>query len=350
MITSLDAKYTDPLRRFWITDNLPHYDAYNKKLSVKCNKNVTVCRDGNFVEAEIGKNNKAIYLGHFLNIWGHCITDNLSRLWYLKTDECKYLQKNGYKLVCTIYKSQFLLPNFIELLDLCDIDAHQIQIINVDETFTELIIPDRAFDEKHLYHYLFTTIIDTIVSKIEYNDKLPKKLYFSRVKLHTKRDFGEQYVEDVFRKLGYEIVYPEKHSLIEQLSMLKSCDSFAATEGSVSHNIMFCRNGIESIVIRKTVSLNGYQFSANAMRQCCCVYIDAHLSLFFVFRDFGPFFIYVNDNLVRFANDRGVRIRKKFPRLTFIHYMLKCIWYCVRYRQKLKPIIRDFDFYKQRLK
>ena len=43
-------------------------------------------------------NETAIYLGMFRGVWGHCITDNIKRLWFLKSDLYNQYFK-GAKLV-----------------------------------------------------------------------------------------------------------------------------------------------------------------------------------------------------------------------------------------------------------
>ena len=35
-----------------------------------------------------------VYLGLFFHVWGHCITDNIRRLWFLKSDVFKTYFKN----------------------------------------------------------------------------------------------------------------------------------------------------------------------------------------------------------------------------------------------------------------
>lgn len=160
----------------------------------------------------------------------------------------------------------------------------------------------------------------------------------------------KKYIETVFQKMGYTIIYPEQLPLKEQLSILRSCDSFAATEGSVSHNMLFVKENAECIVIRKTRSCNGYQRTANSIRSFSIAYVESHLSIFNVFDNgFGPFFMYVNDNLVQYAKSKGFSVKKSFPFRTFLNYLMHVVWYAARYRQRIL-LIGDFDFYWKRLK
>lgn len=43
-----------------------------------------------------------IYLGVFSNVWGHCITDNIKRLWFLESDVYKKCFKNCKVIYTTL--------------------------------------------------------------------------------------------------------------------------------------------------------------------------------------------------------------------------------------------------------
>ena len=61
--------------------------------------------------------------------------------------------------------------------------------------------------------------------------------------------------------------------------------------------------GTQIEIIRKVPFINEYQIALNEIKELNVTYIDAHLSIF-VRNDVpaaGPFFIYVNDNLLNFA-------------------------------------------------
>lgn len=350
----LNTQYTDPVRRFWIDDNQPQWEILEGELSYYVRNNCKLLGH-DIIDVDVSNDkvafSKAIYLGNFINIWGHCITDNLKRLCFLKTSIGKDMLSQGYKMVCTLLKNNKFNDNFVKLLRYLDIDADAITIVQDGTCFETLIIPDKSLSEGHHYYKEYKELIDKIRAQIPYKIDSPKKVYFSRARLNNGRDFGEKNVENVFRMLGYDIFYPEDVPLEEQLTILKSCDSFAATEGSISHNVMFCRDGVECVIIRKTVSLNGYQFSANRMRDVNATFIDAHLSLFRIFDDsYGPFFLYRNQNLVNYANDKGLKLRVSFPRWTFIRYCMQTVWLMLRFRIKPKLIKRDPDFYWKRLR
>lgn len=355
---TLNVEFVDQIRCYWITDPM-NEGMHDYPLSCTYLDNCILNPDGSIIKykqqnsddnIDVVEADKAIYLGYMLNIWGHCITDNLKKLWFLETEECKQLLSEGYKFYCTLHgQDKKLSKNFCKLCTYLGFDANCIHVIAKPTRFTSFVEPDSTLDKNHKSHIKYKQVVENIRSNIQYNEALPKKIYFSRTQLKNGRDFGEKYVEEVFRKLGYTIVFPEKTPLDTQLQMIYSCDSFAATEGSISHNNMFCRSDAEAIIIRKTRSCNRYQYSANFASGCNLCYIDSHLSIFNIFDNaFGPFFMYVNDNLADFANSRGLEIKKHFPVLTFFKYLKNVIWYALRYRRKVLPI-GDFEFYWKRL-
>ena len=94
------------------------------------------------------------------------------------------------------------------------------------------------------------------------------------------------------------------------------CKSFAATEGSISHNAVFCEPGSDVVIVRKCNDVNKYQMAVNEIADVNVTYIDAHHSTK-VPKDapwVGPFYLYINNKLEEYY---GFKIFH-FPRvLTF---------------------------------
>ena len=65
----------------------------------------------------------------------------------------------------------------------------------------------------------------------------PEKIYISRSKLGLAKGgmLGEERMEDYLRAEGYEIFYPEKHSLTVQLAHYKAARKVIAADGSALH-------------------------------------------------------------------------------------------------------------------
>ena len=65
----------------------------------------------------------------------------------------------------------------------------------------------------------------------------PEKIYISRSKLGLAKGglLGEERMEDYLREEGYEIFYPEQHSLTVQLARYKAAKQVIAADGSALH-------------------------------------------------------------------------------------------------------------------
>lgn len=128
--------------------------------------------------------------------------------------------------------------------------------------------------------------------------------------------------------------------------MLQHVKSLVATEGSIAHNAVFCRPGTEVIILRKAFYTNDHQYVINQMRELNVTYIDVHLSLFTNDQpNLGPFFLYVNDNLVRFFKNRyGMEIENTFSERRFLKYVQLCTHradFCERVRSEVPQYYYD---------
>ncbi|MBR0038305.1 MAG: hypothetical protein IJP70_11800 [Bacteroidales bacterium] len=141
----VNVEYTDEIRRYWITDNLPNWKAIEGDLGFEEVHNCQLMPTGDFsVKESTEAKGNTIYVGHFINIWGHCITDNLKRLWFLRSNYGKELLSNGYRLVCTLHRDDSLIGNFKQLLAYLDIDANKILVVKKPMTFARMIIPQES--------------------------------------------------------------------------------------------------------------------------------------------------------------------------------------------------------------
>lgn len=275
------------------------------------------------------RNEEVVYIGMFHFVWGHCITDNLKHLWFLFDEKYKKIQK--LKFVYIVLKDnnkgenkKSVLPqNFLWILRNLGIADNQLEEIIVPTTFFRIYLPEQCFyyDNKVKQRFFTSNYID-IINRIE-RDIYPakyKKIYFSRTGLNDRKDFGENKIESLFQIEGYKIIYPEKLSISEQIALLKGCEYFACTEGSISHNVIFCRERTNIIIIRKFNGLNGYQLALNSIRNYSITYIDANKTIPANSRHpyLGPFFLYKSPQIIQFFCLK----QEHFPYLDYVKYLL----------------------------
>jgi len=260
-----------------------------------------------------------VYLGMFHTVWGHCITDDLKKIWFLSSSEYNELQKNqNVRLVYTGFDgfepTGHFNDNFKELLNKLGVDFNTLERVEEPTRFKRIYVPSDSLiynrtkeiepfncSVARFWTNEFKRVFDRLIAGTERVEGF-EKVYLSR-KNWQSRDYGEKDIEDLFKKLGFKIVCPEKYSFSQQLSIFVSCKCMASTESSITHNSIFMQDGSELIIIRKGNYVNSYQSAINDMKKMKVTYFDSHLS---VFNDIeypyaGPFFLYVNDDLQKWA-------------------------------------------------
>lgn len=286
----------------------------------------------------------AIYIGLFNPTWGHVITDGLKKLWYLHTDECKKLIANGAKvLYSTVFGEPF--PEYERRIFELAVgkDVEDFVLVTEPTRFRTLVVPDNSIylANGNLYFTKeYVQMIHLIQSRTKQPvENLPKKIYFTRCGLvKYEQEMGELSIMRLFHRLGYAIYAPERLSVDEQIALLKNCEEFVATEGSISHSSIFCKPNTKIVLLRKFDYFNKYSFLINEAAQLDVTYIDVHKTSARVKSDhWGPYYLYIGWNLVRWT--------KKC--LFFLPYWLRpsYFWYCHRYDPFIVEKIRNRKFY-----
>lgn len=288
------------------------YD-FDESLAEKCEENV-------------------VYIGCMHDVWGHAITDNLKKIWYLID------RKESRKLVYITVGNKPLPKYVFDIFQLVGVDLYKAVHITRVTKFKNVFVPNNSLinvNENRFYTKEFDCTIGRIIDKIPLCSDLPEKIYFTRSQLSSNRDIGEKSVESLFRKHGYTIIAPEKLSIQDQLKFLHNCKVFCSTEGSISHSSIFCRDGISVILIRKVDYVNPYTSFINDMRHFNCTFIKAHHSILspvnYPWR--GPFFLYKTKELASFFGCKFYR-----------PYFLYASWYEYRWGlwTKLKNVFYKF--------
>lgn len=299
------------------------------------------CDSYPIISSEAKQDNRSVvYMGFFTSTWGHAITDNLKKLWFLETEDCKELQKQGVDFVY-ITHGNAPLPNYaVRLFQLAGYDISSWKFIKEVTHFSRIIVPDNSFimDDSEVpghgeryYTEEYKKTLDRIKGNIspDCGHLYGKKLYFTRTAKKIWYELGEKSIEDAFRNEGYTIVSPEKCSVDNQIAMLMHCISFAATEGSISHNVIFCKPHTPVTVVRKVNDVNKYQMALNDVAGVDVTYIDAHRSI----RAHkggewgGPFYLYVNGNLERFFKKKKLQIPLFMQPSWWLYMCLERAWY-----------------------
>lgn len=221
---------------------------------------------------------EAVYLGTFFYCWGHCITDNINRMWIFldnKYPMAKYLYSayDDYPINDSFIKIlHYLIPTNVEYEELSTaIRVHKLMIpdpcivsmsdgIHYHNNYIRLINKIKKQALQNSCDGLFSVHGNDLDIVKNVNEDISqiscvrqRRVYFSRSKSKTKNEFGNIELDKAFEKAGFIIIYPEECSLEEQISILNEADVFATTEGSISHNAVFVRPQCEVMILKNTV-------------------------------------------------------------------------------------------------
>lgn len=266
----------------------------------------------------------AVFLGVWPEIWGHCLTDNIRRLWVLNDEE--FMSMFGkIRFLYVPFQNREPGGNFRDLLDIIGVRHIRLEAVSEATRFRTIILPDECFwsepDGTRMFTSEYAQMIGIIRRYAEEN-LVPagdKKLYFTYKSYTDFRCIGEGRLEKFFSLLGYRVVAPEKYSFAEQLSMLLGCEEFASTVGSLSHNSIFLREGTKVFLIPRTGFISEYQLALDQVQKLDITYIDSSLSLYVKPKRWweGPFYYIVSRQL---RGCFGLKGRYKEGKLSFRVY------------------------------
>lgn len=254
-----------------------------------------------------------IFLGTFHSIWGHALTDSLKKLWFLDTSEGKNLILQGAKLAYIFLETS---DNYTrKVLKLAGVDDKLLIEIKEPTRFKEVYLPDSSilYEKEHdsrtytkEYKQTVQRMLANFDSKHINYPQVLEKVYFSRKNIFQNgREWGEYVIEKCFEKKGYKIVSPEKLPMEEQIAIIRNCKCFATTEGSISHNVIFCKPKTDVVIVRKVNRLNYHQLIINDVANVNVTYIDANAS--YVYDEAkpldGPFYLCKNKYLKSFSRN-----------------------------------------------
>ncbi|MBQ9143537.1 MAG: glycosyltransferase family 61 protein [Paludibacteraceae bacterium] len=266
----------------------------------------------------------AIYLGYMFSCYGHMLGDCLRWAWFLQSEEYHQFKRSGAKL---LYISMAPLESWQEeILRLAGIT--NVELVTEPVKVKKLIVPTPSIvtDDKE-QNYWRPEFLKTINLMIENAYKSAKrqlnydKIYLSRCGIGDI--MGESNVEQFYHKHGFKIIRPEHLTVAEQIVLLNNAKEVVATEGSLSHNTIFCKTKTKVFLLRRSLHLNKYSLFINEMCDLDVQYIDCSLALFTqksIWWD-RPFYIYVSEAIAHSLKTKA----PIFPLRSFKQYMKICL-------------------------
>ncbi len=199
---------------------------------------------------------EVVFGGILCEHFGHMLLDTISRLWYFVQcpEETRRVAFVTLPKKSTIEEGDY----HFTFLKLAGIDPEKVLIVDKPTQFSKVIVPDETiFPQGEAY---FKEEFKLVLSRIRDAVKPGpyKKIYFTRTGyMHKNPIVGEEYFENLYRDMGFEIISPEKYSLEEQIGFIAGAREFACSEGTLSLFAMYSHHLKMTVFKRSHVETYG---------------------------------------------------------------------------------------------
>jgi hypothetical protein len=216
--------------------------------------------------------------------------DGLNRVWPVLASEYKNYK---YAFAGTDGANSVLFHDnkypYLDFFRLLGIPKENILKVDKPTQFRSVLLPQKSFmsnyfkvDKRLNINRLFADTFLTIAKNVP-KDYPYTKIYLSRAKyrhpLGANTCYGERQLERIFEKNGYKIIYPDEHSLEEQVALMKNCQTLAAVDGTALHQCLFMQDRTKVICLNRVPDgVNHLQMFIEKVKNLEPVYIDASLS------------------------------------------------------------------------
>ena len=275
-----------------------------------------------------------IYLGPYKEQWGHFITSVISRLWYI-TKNPKDKVKIAYPAGEYSFRSEGIRGNYLGFLKL--LGFQEDRIIRVEEPirFRRIVVAERAHVPETYYTSEFRDFYEDLKSRVRTDLAVYSKIYLTRCGNETldSHDFGEEQLKEVFEKNGFHVLEPSAYTIEEQIWIIKNADVIATVSGSLTHNLVFAKDGVELIILRRQgypMLTHLFQGAINHMRKAKVTHIETSIRLLPV-NGAGPNIFYISEELIRYLKDKEFEYIPEQKQIESWRRYLVLIWYFLRW-------------------
>ncbi len=211
---------------------------------------------------------RTLYLGPFMNHYGHFITEGLSRCWKQDVGPVDhvvaypFMHNNGNILVEEFHR---------HLARLLEVPIDRMAILRSQTVFDEIVVPEQLWTNNVHVNAHMRTVYERIRGR-HAGARSSGRIFLSRAP--SRRLGNPLAVEEIFAGFGFRVIQPERMPIAEQLALYANCEVLASLSGSGMHNCLFARPGLMTIEVgdtrarRKPVTM---QRMANALSQ-----VEAH--------------------------------------------------------------------------
>ena len=217
----------------------------------------------------------SLFLGPFMNHYGHFITESLSRCWLAVaggTDAFDhyvfypFLFNNGGIVVSEFHR------HFFRLLG---VPIERIHILREPALFEHVVVPQQLWVINSSCNAAMADLYARLRASRP-QQPCVEKLFLSRKPPAASRFAATPAVERLFADRGFQIVYPEELPIAVQLDLYAGCRVMAGFSGSAMHSCLFASSGTLVIEVgdsRTRETTPPMQLICNALTQLPYLYI-----------------------------------------------------------------------------
>ncbi len=249
-----------------------------------------------------------IYLGPFINHWGHWLIETSTRLWYA-------LQRKDLNCFFITYSDRNkVLPQIWRFLELSGIEKSKIIFISKPTYIEEVYIPEQSYIRDKYYSEEYLKMFSDVANNICPTGDTYDKIYLSRTKISKKNtinEIGIEMIDELFINMGFKIIYPEETTLDNQICYLIHACQIATICGTCSHNLLFVQNMNKKVyIVKKYNAINTYETDICKLSWVEPIFCDFYVSKYPLDIASGPYLFVNNINMKKFIKDNNIDLSK----------------------------------------
>lgn len=215
-----------------------------------------------------------LFLGAIWPHYGHFLTDSMARLWAL--DE---FDRHMPVVFINNHCDDFLKYDYINtIFDALQLTSRRILDCKTPYLFKRIFVPTASIQHSYRIfdcHQRAHLKVASVNARLE-SGGIAEKVYLSRSALRDKdrKSADEGRLEETLRADGFEIMYPEKLSMSQQISIFNSSKWIVGTLGSAFHTSLFSlKNYHGNIVMLSWNKINGRYLMIDEIKNYNSFYI-----------------------------------------------------------------------------
>ena len=169
-------------------------------------------------------------------LWAH----NYWHFTFQVIDKITCFEKLGYKGKYLVFDKPFIR----QILMMLDIPEERIVFVNNKEKY--------KIGKLHVIEDFWKTNVNLltdakreIIGKIDFSQaaNYPKKLYIRRIGNYVRQITNENEIVEMLEKFGFEVIYPDNHSVEEQIKYFNMADVVVCPHGGGGTNALYMKAG-----------------------------------------------------------------------------------------------------------